>query len=162
MKNKFLEAGVIVNTHGVRGEVKILPWADSPAFLTNFAQFFVDGTPLKITSVRVHKNYLLASFEGICDIESAIKLKNKTIFIDRDETKLEPGKNFLADLIGLRAIDAKDGQQLGVVKDILSLPSNDVYVIQGTREILVPAVGDFVAEINLAESYISFRLIEGM
>jgi len=162
MKSKFLEAGQIVNTHGIHGEVKIRPWADSPDFLTGFDRFFIDGSPVGVLSARVHKGCVIAALEGVTDIDAAIQLKSKTITISRDEAQLETGRFFVADLVGLRAFDARTGEEVGVLAEVLSLPSNNVYIIRGQREILVPAVPGFVEEIDVDGGYIKLRLIEGM
>ena len=162
MADKYLEAGMIVNTHGLAGEVKIQPWADSPAFLTGIERFYISGVPVRVLSARVHNNSVIASLEGVDNIDSAIKLKRKTIFIDRNDAQVEEGRHFIADLLGLRAIDAQTGAELGKVSDVLTLPSNDVYVISGVREILVPAVPEFITETNIPEGFIKIRLIDGM
>ena len=162
MGSRFLEAGKIVNTHGVRGEVKLQPWADSPGFLASFESLYIDGSPVKVLSARVHKGCVIAALEGVSDIDGAIRLKNKTVFIARDDAVLEEGRHFVADLIGLRAVDAETGGELGLISDMLSLPANDVYVIEGAREILVPAVPEFVEEISITGGYVKFRLIDGM
>ncbi|MCL2366185.1 MAG: ribosome maturation factor RimM [Oscillospiraceae bacterium] len=162
MKKNLLEAGKIVNTHGMRGEVKIMPWADSPEFLMGFEHVFIDNAPVKILSSRAHKGCVIATLEGVSDIESAIRLKNRIVFIDRDEVELEEGQHFIADLVGLTAIDAKTGSTLGILKDVMSLPSNNVYLIKGEREILVPAVPEFVSEIDMESGIIKLTLIEGM
>ena len=111
MDNRFLEAGKIVNTHGVRGEVRILPWADSPDFLAGVKRLYIDGAPVEVLSARVHKSFVIAAFAGVTDIEGAIRIKNKTVFIDRSDVLLEKGRFFVADIIGLRAIDAKTGEE---------------------------------------------------
>jgi len=162
MNDKFLKVGKIVNTHGVRGEVKILPWADSPDFLAEFERVYIDGEPVNVTKARVHKNSVIAAFDGVTDIDGAERLRDKTVYIDRGDVALEEGRHFIADLIGLRAVDADTGKELGHVADVLPRPAHDVYVIQGEREILIPAVPEFVDEINVDEGFISFRLIEGM
>ena len=162
MEDRFLEAGVIVNTHGVRGEVRISPWADSPEFLAGFERIYIDGEPIKMLSARVHKSFVVASLDGVSDFDTAIKLKNKTIYIDRGDAVLEEGRHFVADIIGLRAVNADTGEELGTVEDVLSLPANNVYVVKGDREILVPAVPDFVVETNIDEGYVKIRLIEGL
>jgi len=162
MKNELLEAGKIVNTHGVRGEVKLQPWADSPEFLAGFRSLFIDGVPVKVLSARIHKGCVIAALEGVTDIDGAIRIKNKTVSIARADVKLEEGKHFIADLIGLRAIDAGTGLQIGVVTDVLTLPANDVYVITGEREILAPSVPDFIDGIDIDGGYIRIRMIDGM
>ena len=162
MKNELIETGKIVNTHGMRGEVKLQPWADSPDFLTGFEHFYIDEVPVKVLSARVHKGCVIAALEGVDDINAAIRLKNKIIKVKKDDIELEEGMYLVADLIGLSAVDAETGEELGIVSDVLSLPSNNVYVIKGKREILVPAVPEFIIKTNLEEKYIKIRLIEGM
>jgi len=162
MINRFLEAGVIVNTHGIRGELRIKPWADTPGFLTGFEHLYIDGSPIKVLSAKVHKGCVIAALEGVTNIESAIRLISKTVSIKRDDVQLEEGRYFVADLIGLRAIDADTSEPLGTVTDVLNLPANNVYVISGEREILIPAVPGFVIETNIEEGYIKLRLIDGM
>jgi 16S rRNA processing protein RimM len=162
MADKYLEAGMVVNTHGLGGEVKIQPWADSPSFLAGIERYYIGGAPVRVLSARVHNNCVIAALEGVYDIDSAIKMKRKTVFIDRNDARLEEGRHFIADLIGLRAVDAQTGLDLGAVSDIINLPSNDVYVISGNREILVPAVPEFIIETNIADGYVKIRLIEGM
>jgi len=162
MKSKFLEAGRIVNTHGIRGEVRIEPWADTPGFLTGFNRVYIDGSPIKMLSARVHKGCVIAALEGVSDIDGAIRLKNKTISIARDDASIEDGTYFVADLVGLRALEARTGDEIGVLADVLPLPSNNVYVIHGEREFLVPAVPEFVENIDFENGIIRLRLIEGM
>ena len=161
----YLEAGKIVNTHGVRGEVRIEPWADSPAFLLSIDTFYIDNEPIKVISSRVHKNFLLVSLNGINNFDSAIKLKSKIICIKRQDAHIDEGSHFIVDLIGLNAINSETGNNIGVISDYLSRPANDVYVIEkedGSGEMLIPAVSDFVKEINVEAGYIKFCLIEGL
>jgi 16S rRNA processing protein RimM len=162
MKAELIETGKIVNTFGNRGEVRILPWADSPDFLTGFEHFYIDGMPVKVLSARVQKGCVIATLEGVVDIDDAIRMKNKIIKIKKDDVKLKEGSYFITDLIGLEVIDNETGETLGTLSDILSLPSNNVYVIKGKREILVPAVPEFIIETNLDEGYVRIRLIEGL
>jgi len=162
MGDSYLEAGKIVNTHGVRGEVRIIPWADSPDYLAGIKRLYIDDKPFRVLSARTHKSFVLVALEGVDDIDSAIRLKNKIVHIHRDDAKLEEGRHFVVDLIGLQAIDAENGSLIGNVVDFMTLPGNDVYVIQGEREILIPAVDDFVVEINTGSGYIRFRMIEGL
>lgn len=162
MYKQQLEAGKIVNTHGVRGEVKIQPWANTPDFLTGFKRFFIDGKPVEVISSRVHKDCVITTFEGVDGIEGAMKLKNKVVYIDRNDVSLEEGEHFVSDLIGLTAQEADTGELLGKVTEVISLPANNVYVISGKREILVPAVPAFIKEVNLETGVVRVTLIEGM
>ena len=162
MKERYLEAGRIVNTHGVRGEVKIQPWADSADFLKGFSVFYIDGKPFSVRSSYVHKGCLIASLDGVGDMDAAEALKGSVIRIDRNDAHLEPGAYFLNDLIGLRAVEEGSGRELGTVGEILDLPGGAVLVIRGKKEILVPCVPAFVAETAPDEGFVKIRLIEGM
>ena len=163
MKHRYLEAGKIVNTHGIAGEVKILPWADDPASLLDFDTRFNDCQPVSLLGARVHKNCVLAKLAGIHDINEAMKLKNKVVFIDREDAELEEGAFFLADLMGLEVRDADSGEVLGQIADILTPPASNVYVVTGGKQDhMIPAVPEFIVETNIDEGYLRVRLIEGM
>ena len=157
---KFLEAGKIVNTHGVRGEVRITPWADSADFLRRFHVFYIDGAPVKVLRSRVHKTQLIAQLEGIEDVNAAMALKNKVICIDRADAKLPEGRFFVQDLIGL-PVRSDAGEDLGTLAEVLDLPQGQVYIVRGEREILIPDVPDFILDLN-AETGLTVHLIEGM
>ena len=163
MKERFLEAGKIVNTHGIAGEVKILPWADSPDFLLDFNTVYIDGRPVALLSARVHKNCVLARLEGVEDVNAAMRLRDKTVCIDRKDVELEEGAFFLADIMGLEVRDADTGTVLGKIADILTPPASNVYVVKGGEtEHMIPAVPEFIVETNVDEGFIRVRLIEGM
>jgi 16S rRNA processing protein RimM len=162
MKRELIETGKIVNTHGVRGEVKILPWADSPEFLLDFDHFYIDGAEVEVLSARIHKGCVIAAFDGVADIESAAALRNKVISIKKEDANLEEDAYFVADLIGITDIDHETGEKLGLLAEILPLPQGNVYVIRGEREILVPAVPEFIKETNLQDGYVKLRVIEGL
>ena len=163
MKNKFLEAGQIVNTHGVRGEVKIVPWCDTPDFLCDFDILYMDGKPIEIAQSRVHKGNVIAKLVGINDIDAAMALKNKIVSIDRSDVELPEGRHFIADLIGLEVRDADNGTILGIIDDVLTPPASEVYVVKGQgKEYMIPAVDEFLIETNVDDGYIRVRLIEGM
>jgi len=162
MDATLIETGKIVNTHGNRGEVKMLPWADSPEFLLAFNELYIDGVPFRVKHAKVHKGCVIASLEGIDDIDAAIRMKNKIISIKREDAGLEEGKHFIADLVGLDAIDAETGKNLGTISDILTLPAHNVYVIKGEREILIPAISEFIAQTDIDAGYVKFNMIEGL
>lgn len=159
--NELLECGKIVNTHGIRGEVKIIPWADSPEFLCDLPALYIDGKPVKIRNARIHKGNVIALLEGIDDINTAMLLKEKVVSMSRDDVDLPEGSFYLADIIGLKVID-EDGKELGILNDILSPSLQQVYVVKGEREIMIPVVPEFILETNVEGGYIKVRLIEGM
>ena len=160
MKKQYLEAGQIVSTHGVQGEVKILPWCDGPEFLQEFSQLFIDGTGYAVEHSRVHKNMLLCKLRGIDDMNAAQTLKNKVITIDRTAANIPEGRVFISDLIGLPVF--ADGQEIGQLKDVYTGPANDVYVVKGKSEYMIPAVSEFLQEVNVDEGFIQVKLIPGM
>ena len=163
MKSQFLETGQIVNTHGVKGEVKVVPWADSPEYLKQFHTFYLGDKPLKTLSVRVDKTNVLIRFEGVDTVEEAMKLKGKTLSVARSDAKLPQGRYFLADLMGLPVLDAATGDRLGSVEDILTPPAHNVYVVGGgTKRYMIPAVPAFVAETDVDAGFIKVNLIEGL
>jgi len=161
MTNELLECGKIVNTHGIRGEVKIVPWADSAEFLCDLPTLYIDGKPVAVRSARPHKGNALVLLEGIDDVNTAMLLKNKVVYLHRDDVELDEDAFFLADVIGLDVVD-ENGVKLGVLDDILSPSLQDVYVVKGEREIMIPVVPEFILETNTEEGYIKVRLIEGM
>ena len=160
MTNPYLEAGKIVNTHGVRGEIRIVPWADSAEFLRRFRTFYIDGTAYKVLRSRVHKSQLIAALEGVEDVNAAMALKNRVISSDRADVTLPEGRYFVQDLIGLD-VKAEDGTLLGQLSEVLDLPQGQVYVVRGDREILIPDVPEFILNID-PETGFTVHLIEGM
>ena len=160
--NNVIEWGEIVNTHGVRGEIKIQPWADSPEFLRSFEYFYIDGKAMKVKSSYIHKGCVICSLEGIDDVNEAMRYKNKTVFIDRADVKLPAGGYFIQDIIGATVMDEKGGI-VGTLKEVLDLPGNDVYVVKGAeREILIPAVPAFVLKVDADKGVIVVRMMEGL
>ena len=163
MDKKFIEAGQVVNTHGIRGEVKIQPWSDTPDFLCDFDVIYIAGTPFELLSARVHKSCLIAALKGIDDVDKAMALKGKIVTVDRSDVVLPEGRHFIVDLIGLEVRDADNGGEvIGKLADVLDLPSNQVYVVKGKREYMIPAVDEFILETNVDEGYINVHLLEGM
>ena len=96
MQKPYLEAGKIVNTHGVRGEVRIQPWADDAAFLLGFRTFYIDGAPVHVAHSRVHKGMLVVKFADYDDVNAAMTLKNRVVSIARADVTLPDGQYFSA------------------------------------------------------------------
>ena len=160
-KKQFIEAGKVVNTHGVKGEVKIQVWLDSPEFLKKFKTVYIDNRAVKLVSGRVHKGFLIAVLDGVDDVNAAMSLKNKTVFIDRKDAKLPKGAYFLQDIIGA-AVVTEDGESVGTLEDILETPALQIYVVKGETEHLIPAVDEFIVKVDAENAVVTVRLIEGM
>lgn len=160
MIQQYLEAGTIVTTHGVHGEVKILPWADGPEFLTLFDRVFLQGKEYPVENARVQKTCVLMKLSGVDTVEAAQALRDQVVKVDRNDVELEEGTFFISDLIGLKVLC--DDEELGVVREIMTLPGNDVYVVKGEHEYMIPGVKEFILETNPEAGYIRVKIIEGM
>lgn len=158
---KQLEIGKIINTHGVKGELKIEPWTDDAEFLERFTTFIIDEKPYKLLGGRVHRGCLIARLEGVEDINTAMSLKNRVIFGYRDDIKLEDGKFFLKDILGATVVH-ENGTVLGELSEVLDLPAGYVYLVRGEREILIPDVPEFIIKKDLNAGIITVHLIDGM
>ena len=85
MKKQFLEAGKIVNTHGVTGEIKVQSWCDSPEVLLDFDTLYLSPTePVQVKKSYVHKNCVIMRLEGVNTCEAAEALKNRVLYLDRE------------------------------------------------------------------------------
>ena len=160
-KQQYIEAGKIVNTHGVRGEVKIQVWLDSPEFMRRFKTLYIDSKPVRLLSSREHKGFLIAMLEGVEDINAAMSLKNKTVYIDRADAKLKKGEYCLCDIIGSR-VETENGELVGTLEDILETPASSVYIVRDEAEHMIPAVPEFVLKTDAENGIITVHLIEGM
>jgi len=158
MKVAFLEAGEVVTTHGVRGEVKVLPWADSPEFLCDFKRIRMDGKEYEMENCRVQKTCNLVKIKGIDTVEDAQKLRGKTIEVYREDAPED--MIFVAELLGVRVVS--QGRQIGVIDDVLDYPGNKVYVVKGEHTYMIPAVKEFILHTDLNEGVMEVKLLEGM
>lgn len=164
MKKEYLEAGKIVTTHGIRGEVKIMPYTDTPELLCEFDRLFMgkDKAEIYIDRARVAKNMVIAKIEGIDTVEAAEKYRNKVLFMHRDDLELDEDTYFIQDLIDMEVKDADSGFVYGKITDVLQNGANDVYVIKGGREYLVPAIPDVVISTDIDSNIMLIRPLEGL
>ena len=158
MKLQYLEAGEIVTTHGVRGEMKVLPWADGPDFLVEFDRVRIDGKEYKVESCRIQKSCNLLKLAGIDTMEAAQAMHGKTVEVYREDA--DPDLIFVAELIGMEV--ECEGKSIGKVTDVLDYPGNKVYVVKGQYTYMIPAVRHFVLDMDLEQNTMHVALIEGM
>ena len=163
----YLEAGKIVNTHGLRGEVKLVPWTDSPQTFEEIDYVFIKkktgDVRLDIERLKYQKNNLIVKFNQISSIEEAEKLKNQTVYIDRDALgELPEGVYYIADIIGLTAVD-ESGNAVGTVVDIFNTGANDIYDIkrEGKKNLLLPVIDDVIT-VNLENERVVVKIPEGL
>lgn len=165
MKKEYLEAGKIVTTHGIRGEVKIMPYTDTPDLLAEFDRLFIgrNKDEVIITRSRVFKNTVIAKIEGIDTPEAAEKLRNKILYMHRDDLELDEDTYFIQDLIGVEVRDADTDEVYGTIADVMQTGANDVYVIKGEkREYLVPAIADVVVSTDIDSNIMTIRPLDGL
>lgn len=163
MKKPFLEGGQIVNTHGIKGEVKLVSWCDSPEVLAGIPVYYIGGAQVAVRAARVHQGNVLALLEGVEDVNAAMRFKGKTVLLRREDLPAPPGGYFLADLLGLEVVDAGSGEKLGAIADILFPSAQSVYVVRGgQRELMIPAVPEFIESVDVDGGVMRVRLIEGM
>lgn len=164
MKKEYLEAGKIVTTHGIKGEVKIMPYTDTPELLCEFDRLFTgkNHDEIYIEKSRVSKNMVIAQIKGIDTPEDAEKLRNKILFMHRDDLELDEDTYFIQDLIGMEVRDAGTDFVYGKIADVMQTGANDVYVIQGEREYLVPAIPDVVISTDIDNNIMLIKPLEGL
>lgn len=165
MKKEFLEGGKIVGTHGVRGEVRVECWCDTPQFLAKFKTLYFDNGAQKIkVQSRAHKNMVLVKMPGVDTIEQADTLRGKVLYIKRSDIKLDKGVNFVQDLIGLQVTDSSTGEVYGTVNDVLRTGSNDVYEMKdkGGKMYYIPAIPDIVDEIDIEGEVLKITPMKGL
>jgi 16S rRNA processing protein rimM len=158
MKLPYIEAGEIVTTHGVRGEIKVLSWLDSPEMLCEFDRCRISGREYVMDSVRVQKTCNLVKLRGIDTMEDAQKLRGKTMELYREDIPDE--LIFASELVDVEVY--ADGACIGKIKEVLDYPGNSVYVVQGEREYLIPAVKEFILSTDLEKNQMQVKLLKGM
>lgn len=158
MKLQFVEAGEIVTTHGIKGEIKVLPWMDGPEDLLDFERCRIARKDYVIESVRVQKTCSLVKLQGVDTVEDAQALRGKTMLIYRED--ISDDVIFSAELIG---VEVYCGEKLiGTVKEVLNYPGNNVYVVKAEKEYMIPAVKEFILDTDMEANRMQVKLIEGM
>ena len=158
MKLQFIEAGEIVTTHGVKGEVKVMPWVDGPEILCEFDRCRIAGKEYEIESCRVQKTCNLVKLSGIDTMEAAQAMRGKVIELYRED--IDDEVIFAAELIGVEVY--ADGVLLGRITEVLDYPGNAVYVVNGEHEYMIPAVNQFILSTDLETNTMQVKIIEGM
>ena len=158
MKLQFIEAGEIVTTHGVRGEVKVLTWLDSPELLCEFDRCRIGGKEYVMESVRVQKTCNLVKLSGIDTMEAAQAMRSKVLELYRED--IDEDVIFGAELIGVEVYE--EDTLLGKIVDVLDYPASSVYVVKGAHEYMIPAVNQFILSTDLDANRMQVKLIEGM
>lgn len=163
--SELIEIGKIVNTHGLKGEVKVVPWLDYPEVFESFEQVYTENknNVYKVKNVRYQKANIIVKFDGLDDINEAEKLKNTTLYVEKSLfDNLPEGTYLIADIIGLEVFE--DGVSFGKVTDVFSTGSNDIYVVEkkGSKPLLLPIIDGVLEQVNIEEGYINVRIPAGL
>ena len=158
MKLQYIEAGEIVTTHGVRGDVKVLSFLDAPEMLCEFDRCRIGGKEYKMEQVRVQKTCNLVKLSGIDTMEAAQALRGKMLELYRED--IDDEVIFAAELIGVEVY--AEGSCIGKIREVLDYPGNSVYVVKGAYEYMIPAVKAFILSTDMEANRMEVRLIEGM
>lgn len=166
MKKKYLEVGKIVSTHGLKGEVRVEPWCDSPEFLCQFKGLYLNeqGDKIKVMSSRRQKNIVIMNLSGINTIEQADAMRGKVLYIDRNDVKMNDGVYFVQDIIDIEVYDIDTDVYYGNVTEVFKTGANDVYQItdkQG-KNYLMPVIPDVVINTDIDDNKMYIRPIKGI
>lgn len=164
----LLEVGKIINTHGLRGEVKVAAWTDTPDVFETLETVYIkvksEYKPLSLRSIKYQKNNLIVKFAELTDINEAEPLKNQVLYAGRSDLgELEEGVYYIADLIGIEVID-ENGASLGKIKDVMQTGANDIYVVErpSQKDLLIPVLPNVVLSVDINEKKAIVHLLEGL
>ena len=164
----LLEVGKIVNTHGLRGEVKVVTWTDYPEVFADIDFVYVkkksEYERLDVKGIKYQKNNLIVRFSQITDINMAEKYKNQVIYAEREILgELPDGVYYIADLIGLDIV-TEDSEKIGTVSDVFNTGSNDIYEVkrEGKKNLFLPVIDDVVLNIDVEGGKITVRMMDGL
>lgn len=162
---KYLETGKIVSIHGLKGEIKIQPWCDSPEYLCGFKRLYskTGERVYEIERIRPHGNMVIAKLKGIDAPEQAQAMRGRVLYIDRGDADLPEGSYFVADLIGLKVTD-ESGRVYGAINDVLQTGANDVYEIKNNDGKLyyIPAIPSVVLSTDIEGGIMTIYPMEGL
>lgn len=166
--NNQLEAGKIINTHGLRGEVKVVTWTDYPEVFEEIEFLYVHKKTgderLDIKNIKYQKNNIIVKFEQIKDIDEAEKYKNMVLYVDREQLPpLPDGMNYIVDLIGLEVYN-EDNEKIGVIADVFNTGANDIYDVkrEGKKNLLLPVIDECVKEVDIENGRVIVNVMEGL
>ncbi|MEE1351870.1 MAG: ribosome maturation factor RimM [Clostridia bacterium] len=168
MEKKLLEIGKIVNTHGLRGEVKIVPWTDAPDVFEDLTVIYIKNKseykPLNIESVRYQKNNLIVKFKEYSDINDILQYKNAVLYAERDDLgELPEGVYYIVDLIGLEVF-TESGEKIGIIADVFNTGASDIYDVKrdGKKNLLLPVIDEVVKNVDIEGGKVIVNVMEGL
>jgi 16S rRNA processing protein RimM len=161
----LIEAGKIVSVFGIKGEVKVQPWCDSPEFLCEFDRlYYKSGTEVEIERSRPQKNIVVMKIKGVDTVEDAQKIRNRVLYLDREDVELDEGCYFIRDLIGLKVADSDSGRVYGTITDVSETGANDVYHIKGEdgKMYYIPAIPSVIDRTDIEGGVMEITPLDGL
>ncbi len=169
MSNDLLRVGVISNTHGIRGEVKVFPTTDDPNRYKKLKKVILqtrkEQLELEIQSVKFFKQFVIVKFKGIDNINDIEQYKGMELFVTRENAvKLAPNENFICDLVGCNVIEDENNTVIGILEDVMITGANDVYVVKNPdgKEILLPVTKECVLDVDIDKKEVKVHLLPGL
>ncbi len=165
-KQRYLQIGEVVGTHGVVGEMRVQPWSDTPAAFCTLSTLYGDPDgreKLKVKS-RPHKRIALMKVDGVQTVQDAALWRGRVLYADRRDMKLPAGRHFIQDLLGLPIVDADTGEEYGVLAAVSNTGANDIYTMRTPdgREVLIPVIPAIVLSADPDKGRILIRPMEGL
>jgi len=167
MEDKF-QVGIIASTHGVRGEVKVFPTTDDVKRFKRLKNVLLDTgkeyLEWEIESVKFFKQFAILKFKGIDNINDIERYKGKSLYVTRENAvRLRKDEYFIADLIGIKVFD-ENGDELGILKDVIETGANDVYSIEMTdgKELLLPAIKECILDVDVENAIMKVHVLDGL
>ncbi|MCL2565286.1 MAG: ribosome maturation factor RimM [Defluviitaleaceae bacterium] len=161
---RYFDVGKIVNTHGIRGLVKVVSQSDDPDKFFKLKSVIIDGKDVEVEQASTNKQFVLLKLKGIDDMNAAEALKGKTLKVpESDALKLAEGEYFIRDIYDMEVYE-ENGEFLGTIDDIIFTGANDVYVVkkEGTKDLLIPAIKSCILNVNMPEKRMTVYLLEGL
>lgn len=171
MLQQYLQVGIIISTHALKGEVKVFPTTDNVKRFDDLKKVYAaddpdaGGVTLEVASVRYFKNLVILKFRGIDRIEDVQKYLKKNLYVSReDAVPLGENEYYVGDLIGMKVVRLEDREELGTISDVLATGANDVYIVrrEGRKEILVPAIRECIRKVDVEHGVMTVHLLPGL
>lgn len=164
----YFQIGQVINTHGIAGQIKVMPFTDDIKKLSNVKEIYLDEKlTLKyiVKAISIYKNMLIMTLDGIDTIDKANKLKNEYIYIKKDETEvLDNNTYYVCDLIGCDVISALDNKVIGKIVDVFNTGANDIYEVKNEKNasIYLPAICDVIKQVDIKNKKVFIKIMEGL
>ncbi len=166
MMKQFLEIGKLINTHGIKGEMKLEMWCDDIEYLKQFEKLYLNSSgtdSLELISARPQKNHAIVKFSEITSIDMAEKLKNSVVYCNRDDAEIAEDANYIQDLIGCLVLHTESNEEYGRVADVVNYGASDILdVVNDNRHSYIPVIPDIVKEIDTEDETIRIIPMKGL